>query len=276
MFYLASKIGWFFATPSNFLPLVVLAGFIAMLFRRARRLGYGLALLGILGLFAAGFSPLANWLIMPLEDRFPPAAEDGQPVAGIIVLGGAVQATESFAHRQLTVNEAAERMIALADLARRHPMARLVFTGGSGALVQDEPAEAEAVARFSSVLGIEPGRLTIESQSRTTAENAAYTRALVAPKAGERWLLVTSGWHMPRAIGSFRKAGFDVTAYPVDYRTSGPQDLVQPFGSISEGLRRFDVAAKEWAGLAAYWLAGRTSALFPAPASPSPAASAIR
>jgi uncharacterized SAM-binding protein YcdF (DUF218 family) len=71
---------------------------------------------------------------------------------------------------------------------------------------------------------------------------------------------------MPRAIGAFRRAGFDVEPWPVDYRTRGRADLTRPFDKVSEGLRRVDVASREWVGLLAYWLTGRTDALFPAPA----------
>jgi uncharacterized SAM-binding protein YcdF (DUF218 family) len=70
---------------------------------------------------------------------------------------------------------------------------------------------------------------------------------------------------MPRAIGAFRQAGFDVEAWPVDYRTRGRADLIRPFDKVSEGLRRVDVASREWAGLLAYRLTGRSDALFPAP-----------
>jgi uncharacterized SAM-binding protein YcdF (DUF218 family) len=105
----------------------------------------------------------------------------------------------------------------------------------------------------------------LEDQSRTTAENAAFSRRLVMPKPGERWLLVTSAYHMPRSIGAFRTAGFPVEAYPVDYRTMGPADLWIPFDSIATGLRRTDLAVHEWIGLLAYWLTGRSSELFPAP-----------
>ncbi|HET7210116.1 MAG TPA: ElyC/SanA/YdcF family protein, partial [Methyloceanibacter sp.] len=82
---------------------------------------------------------------------------------------------------------------------------------------------------------------------------------------GKRWLLITSAYHMPRAIGAFRKAGFEVEAWPVDYRTRGRADLTRPFDKVSEGLRRVDVATREWFGLLAYWLRGRSDALFPAP-----------
>ena len=92
-----------------------------------------------------------------------------------------------------------------------------------------------------------------------------FVRIVAAPKSGERWLLVTSGYHMPRSIGAFRKAGFDVEAYPVDYRTGGPGDLLVPFGDVSGGLSRTDTAAREWIGLLMYRLSGQSSALFPGP-----------
>lgn len=268
MFYYVSKIAWFFATPSNLLPALIALGLLLMAIRR-RRMGWTFALLGTLGLFAGGLSPLANWIILPLEERFPAFQDDGGPVDGVIVLGGAVEADESLARGQLTINEAAERMIALVDLARRYPSAKLVFAGGASALV-DEPTEAEAVSRFIGELGLSRERMMFENRSRTTRENALFARALVEPKPNERWLLVTSAWHMPRAVGCFRHAGFSVTSYPVDFRTAGPADATRPFPFAASGLRRLDLATREWVGLVAYRLAGYTDALFPSPGPPSP------
>ena len=91
------------------------------------------------------------------------------------------------------------------------------------------------------------------------------TKAILKPKAADRYLLVTSAWHMPRAIGAFRKAGYDVVAYPVDFRTSGPDDTWRPNSAIYNGLERVDQATKEWLGLLVYRLSGRSSELFPAP-----------
>jgi len=114
-------------------------------------------------------------------------------------------------------------------------------------------------------MGIPADRLTVEDQSRDTAENARFTKALVDPKPGERWLLVTSAWHMPRSVGCFRAIGWPVVAWPTDYRSAGPQDLTSLMPRASYGLTMVDVAAKEWVGLLAYRLTGRTDALFPAP-----------
>ena len=78
-------------------------------------------------------------------------------------------------------------------------------------------------------------RLTLEDRSRNTIENAVYSKALAQPKPGERWLLVTSALHMPRAMGAFRQAGFAVEAYPVDYQTNGWRDML---GRVRQRFRR--------------------------------------
>jgi uncharacterized SAM-binding protein YcdF (DUF218 family) len=114
-------------------------------------------------------------------------------------------------------------------------------------------------------LGVAHNRITAEEQSRNTIENAVFSRLVAQPKPGERWLLVTSAYHMPRAVAAFRAAGFPVEAYPVDWRTRGPIDALTPFGSLSDGLQRTDAAVHEWIGLLAYRLSGRTKELFPAP-----------
>lgn len=107
----------------------------------------------------------------------------------------------------------------------------------------------------------------VEGQSRNTAENAVFTKRLLEPKSGDRWLLITSASHMPRSIGAFRAAGFDVEAYPVDWRTRGWSDASIPFYTLSDGLWRVDTAVHEWLGLLIYRLTGRTSELFPGPRS---------
>lgn len=268
MFYYASKVLWFFATPSNLLILLILLGTLLALTRRLRRFGVAWALTFTLATLALGLLPISSYLLVPLEDRFPVFREDGRAVDGIILLGGSVEAPKSASRGALIVNEAAERVLGTIALAHRHPQARILISSGSGALFLNGTAEAPIIAAYFREIGIDPARLIIEDRSRTTYENAVYSRALAAPKPDERWLLVTSAWHMPRSIGVFRKAGFEVVAYPVDYRTSGSFWTQDVFAFISEGLRRLDVGAKEWVGLIAYYIAGHTSALLPSPQDP--------
>ena len=263
MFFYLAKLGWTLAQPSAALLLLLVAGLLLVGFCRVR-LGGTLVLVATAGLLVAGMTPLGAALLLPLEERFPRPEIEG-PVTGIIVLGGGIDQRNTAARGVFALTDAGDRMTEAVILARRYPEARLVFTGGSAALRPDGSTEGEAARGFFKAIGIIDDRVTIESASRDTAENAAFTKKLVDPKPGETWLLVTSAWHMPRSIGCFRAVGWDVTAYPVDYRTDGWSDLSFGMPLPSAGLTAVDLATKEWIGLAAYRLVGRTDALFPAP-----------
>jgi uncharacterized SAM-binding protein YcdF (DUF218 family) len=264
MFFPLSKILGFFAIPSNLVISIGLLGLLLLPTRFARA-ARALAFASLIVLAILGLSPVGNALMIPLEDRFPRwDATRGAP-DGIIVLGGALSPDVSAARDEVALNEAAERLTVAAELARRYPAARIVFSGGSGALIYDEGAEAPFALRLLEDLGIPRARILLEDRSRNTVENAIFSKALIQPKPGERWLLVTSAHHLPRAIGVFRKVGFAVEAYPVDWRTRGAADALRPFATLGDGLRRSDTAVREWVGLAVYWLTGRSSALFPSP-----------
>ncbi|MTW16551.1 YdcF family protein [Rhodoplanes serenus] len=264
MFFPVSKLLGFFALPSNLLVVLGLLG-IVLLVTRWRRAGLRLVVASLLLVALLGWSPLGNALLVPLEDRFPPVPDDGRPVAGIVVLGGAVTPDVAEARGIVVLNEAAERLTAAATLARRHPSARIVHSGGDPGFLLPDGNESAVALRLLAELGVPAAQLVAEDRSRNTVENAVYSKTLTDPKPGERWLLVTSAYHMPRAIGVFRRAGFPVEAYPVDVRTRGRVDLWRPFPTIGDGLRRTDTAMREWVGLLVYRLTGKSSALFPGP-----------
>jgi uncharacterized SAM-binding protein YcdF (DUF218 family) len=263
MYFVLSKVLGFLAAPSNILFLLGAAGALAAA-AGARGAGAGMMAAAIVGFGLLGLSPLANLLLIPLEERFPRAAADPPP-AGVIVLGGSFDTVVAGARREIALTEAAERMTSIAEVARRFPEARIVFSGGSGTIVFDGATEADLAARMFESFGVDMERVTLEGGSRNTVENARFTRDLVTPLPGERWLLVTSAYHMPRAIGTFRRVGFDVEPWPVDYRTRGPEDAARPFASVSAGLRRTDVAVREWVGLVSYWLLGYVDDPLPRP-----------
>ena len=251
--------------PINFL---VELGIISVVLMATRFAGLGrkLAATTLILLALAAFSPLNNLLLYPLEARFPAWDPSRGAPDGIIVLGGSVDTDLSAAHHTPVVLHAADRFFAPAELARRYPNVRVVFTGGTSNLISTDAKEADYSAPILENLGIPKERLILERDSRNTWENAIFTKKLVAPKPGERWLLVTSAFHMPRSMGIFRKAGFDVEAYPVDWRTGGPDDVLSFTNNGADGLERTNVAVREWIGLVAYRLMGRTSELLPGPA----------
>ena len=105
-------------------------------------------------------------------------------------------------------------MTQAAALARLYPQAKLVFSGGSAALIFHKEKEADAAHKLWRELGVPESQMVFENQSRNTFENAVFTQALVHPKKGERWLLVTSALHMPRAMGVFRALGMNPRLFP--------------------------------------------------------------
>ena len=263
MFFILSKTVSFIAVPSNLLVMIGLAG-IALLFTRFVPAGRRFLVASVILIVAIGVLPVGNALILPLEERFPPWHPMQGTPAGIIVIGGVINPERSEARGQFSLDEAAERVTVAVELARQYPTARIVFAGGIANQFSG-PTEAEFAGRFFESLGVPRNRITLETQSRNTAENAVFTKRLIAPKPGERWLLVTSALHMPRAIGAFRQAGFPVEAYPVDYQTDGWKDLRKISGSLLGDVNKTDAAIHEWLGLLVYWATGRIPVLFPGP-----------
>ena len=239
--------------------LVLLALLVVLAQVRGRpRLGLwaGCALVALLaGLTAL---PIGALLLRPLETAYP-AEPPLADVAGIIVLGGSEDVPSSRAWGGVQLRASGERLVAGAELARRFPRARVLLLGGGGALRDlGGPAVSEAAlaAEFLRRQGVAEARLTLEERSRNTAENAARGLAQVAAREGEVWVLVTSAYHMPRAMRSFATAGWpDVVAYPVDFRSL-------PFGAgigwnLPENMDALNIALREWVGGAAYRLTGR-------------------
>ncbi|MGA3303340.1 MAG: YdcF family protein [Methylovirgula sp.] len=264
MFFVISKIFWLFADPINF---ILILGVVGLLFSFGPTACFGRTLAGvaIVLIAIAGFSPLGSLLLRPLEDRFPRPPADLPAPTGIIVLGGAMDSGLTVARGVPTLLAGGARITEGAALAKRFPQSRLVFTSGTASISGKGIPEARTVRDLWLSLGIPPAQMTFEDKSRNTWENAIFTRDIVKPKAGDTWLLVTSAWHMPRAMGIFRKAGFNVTAYPVDYLTYGnSRDLHPPRLALDE-MERLENALHEWIGLVAYRLTDKTDAWFPAP-----------
>ena len=264
MFFVLSKTLGVMLLPTNFLIGVGLFGAI-LLATRFTSLGRKLLIASVVLLAICGFSPLGKLVLYPLESRFPPwDAARGAP-DGIVVLGGSIDPDLSAAHGLPVFKGAVDRVIAVAALAHRYPNARIIFSGGSGNLISGDAREADYASAVFESLGVPKQHLTMERRSRNTQENAEFSKAIAAPKSGERWLLVTSAYHMPRSVGLFRKAGFAVEPYPVDWRVGGRADILTLSSLSSEGLDRVDTGIREWMGLAAYWISGKTRELFPGP-----------
>lgn len=261
--FTASKLFWYAVRPNTLALFVSLLGLV-LVWRGRWRSGRWFLLAGLGYYLLILALPASQFITAPLENRFSRPALPPEKVDGVVVLGGAVDQMLTEAHGIPALNGAAERMTEMLALAHRYPHAKLVFTGGQGRLVAGEITEAEVARRLWTAMGLPESRVIYEDRSRNTHENATFTRELVQPKPGETWLLVTSAQHMPRSMGVFRAAGWDPVAWPVNYTTGGPVRAWYdaPFPTR---LNQFEGALREWVGLLAYRLLGRTQALLPGP-----------
>lgn len=260
--FLISKIAWLLLAPSNLLVLGTLAGVALWRTKLAEQWGRRIATVAGAILLAATILPVGNWLIRPLEQRFAPYEEcPGRELAGILLLGGGQASISVDGRIEEELNEGADRMRLAAKLARRYPRLPVVIAGGQVFARNGARPEADGMADILIEQGVAPTRLRLEGGSRTTAENAENAAALASEPG--KWLLVTSAFHMPRSVGTFRKAGVDVIAAPTDWRVDDRSPSIQ--FTAADRLGRLDLAAREYLGLAGYWIMGKSTGLFPGP-----------
>ena len=260
MFYL-SKIVWGLFQPSSLL-IILFAGGAVMAWAGRTRAAMRLFASGAALYVIFGFSPLANWVMAPLEVRAKAgAAQSLDGAAGIIVLGGAIESAASLGGDAPHLNESGDRMVEALRLAASYPSLPVFFSGGKADLFprEDRDTEAALALRFFAAFNLTPPRVRFEDRSRNTFENAVEAAKELQPKPGQKWILVTSAFHMPRAKALFEAQGFEILARPVDYRTNGFDGWWRPFPRASEGLRRLDLVVKEWVGLAMAWASGELS-----------------
>lgn len=242
--------------PLFWVALILAVGFMAMRRRpvAARRwVGGGLLLLVLLG-----WRALPDRLMHALETWHAPARQAASAYAGVVVLGGSFErASLQTGRSSVQLNAQAERLTEAVALARAYPDLPIVFTGGCVDTGEGCVAEAELAQRFFTQMGLAPERVRYESASRTTFENALHTAQLPGVDKTRPWLLLTSAWHMPRAMAAFRAQDWNVTPWPADFRSN--DHMPWNAYSLTLGVRQWQLALHECLGLLAYWVSGRAA-----------------
>jgi len=260
-FYLSKNI-WTVTSPDSLFIILLTFSLLLFFFKQTKKATLLLGLLTFFTLLLSFFS-VGDWMLYPLENRFQHNPNLPEKIDGIIVLGGSIIPDRSIEWQQLETNHFHERLSSFIQLSQLYPDARLVFSGGNASTDKDSPTEAQIAETYFLKSGISPERLLIERTSRNTAENVSYSKRLANPQSSEAWLMITTAYHMPRAIGIFCQQNWKVIPYPVDHKTL-PSKLYQPEFSLIEHANHLVLASHEWLGLLAYFLSGKTHQLFPA------------
>jgi len=262
VFFILSKIGWALLSPSNIILILLILGSTFLLFNKIQNAKALLLPASLAGLIVLVF-PIGDLLIQPLEQRFQAPETLPKKIDGIIVLGGGEDLKRSLSWGRPELGIGGDRYIGAKELATHYPKAPVIFTGGSGSMqLQNTEGEGSLARQLLTTMGIANKRLIIESLSRNTYENFKFTKPLL-PKAQGTYFLVTSAFHMPRAVGIANKQNIHVIPYPVDYRSSS-EKLRHMDVDFFDHLKSLEPAWKEWIGLTVYYWTGKTSDWFPA------------
>jgi uncharacterized SAM-binding protein YcdF (DUF218 family) len=254
VFFVLSKLLWFFIQPSHIIIWLVAATAVLLWCNRVRSARwFAAAAIGFLLLL--GITPVGFWMLQGLENRYSRPANLPR-LDGILVLGGGNDTAVLLSRHAYGQDRAMARLVSAYALARRHPSAKVVFSGGSGELNDQTFSESVAARDILLALGLPPSRLILEGKSRNTWENMVFTKALVRPKPGETWVLATSAFHMPRAMGIAKKADWPMLPWPTDYRTT--RETHYRFEDVITNLDLTDAAVREYIGLLSYRVSGKS------------------
>ncbi len=161
--------------------------------------------------------------------------------------------------QQVAFSGGADRFTETLRLYHLGYIEKILISGGSGLLLDKNFSESPQLGELAAILGVLPGDLILESNSRNTYENAKFTSPILKELSGnEEVLLITSAFHMRRAVACFRKQGINVVPYPVDFRSSKvvvDYNLWIPGSGAIDGWK---IIVKELAGMVAYKMAGYT------------------
>jgi uncharacterized SAM-binding protein YcdF (DUF218 family) len=234
--------------------LILFAG-IAHL-RNSRKKRRKLLVFSLVTFFIIHLSPISRIMLYQLEHRFPQEIDLPNNAKGLILLGGNFSLLESQSKGRPIYNLAGGRVIEFIGLARRYPNLPIVFTGS--------PVEVELTKKLFDEMGIDPARVTYENESQNSLDNAGNSYKLIRPRPEDKWILVTSAFHMPRSIGLFKGTGWNVTAYPVDYHIASLKVSKLILGVLDrQNPIAWRIVTSEWAGLFNNYINVKSPEFFP-------------
>ncbi len=252
MFFILSKVLDFLLSPLIWVILIfVYAWFAKDLLRKRKAILSGLLLLLF---FSNNF--IINEALLLWEGQ--PAAISSLPDYETAIVLTGVTSNRIGSTDRVYFGKGADRLLHTVQLYKAGKIKRILISGGSGALIGEKIPEAGQLKKVFIYCGVSGEDIILEDKSNNTVESARYSKRLTdSLGSGKEFLLITSAFHIPRAMGCFTKAGINVQAYPVDYysvdRNFEPDNLLVP---SEEALDKWSILIHELAGYVVYKLMG--------------------
>lgn len=263
LFFITSKLFWLLMSPDTLIVSILLLCLVLIWFNQ-KKIAIVLLHTIVAVCLIITFLPVGKWLLYPLEKQFLPFKALPQNADGVIMLAGAESLSLTEYWKQVQIGDAAERYTQFIYLMKSYPDARHIFSGGIGSIDQSGINSSDVARMFFASQGLNIENIFFESKSRNTFENVKNSQKRVHPLPNETWLLVTSAFHMPRALGIFYKHNWPVLPVPVDFRTH-PDKLFRVYPNFAGNLNDLGLGLHEWLGLLAYYVTGKTCCFLPGP-----------
>jgi len=255
--YFLSKFIWVFLSPLNFLIIFLLFGFFL------KQLNFKIFskfifIFCFCFFIIIGFFPTGQFLLFKLEHQYQPLEVLPKEIDGLIVLGGPSSAGLTAIYDQVHFNDGGERLTEAVLVIKKNQPRKIIFSGGSSKQ-NFESSHAFVAKKFFHEMGINTNNIYFEYKSRNTYENILYSKKIINPKKNEKWIIITSSFHMLRAMKVSDKLEWSLIPYPVDYRTANNFSGFRFSFNLLNNINNFDLALHEYVGLVSYYLLGRTN-----------------
>ena len=258
--YFISKFIWVIFAPLNFLVILLVIGFLFNLIGK-KIFSKIIYIFSLLFFILVGIFPTGNLLLFKLEQYYQPPSIIPNYIDGVLILGGPSSAKLTIDYNQVSFNEAGERLIESIKIIKNNNPKKIIFSGGSIKQTFNN-SHAYVANKFYSEMGIDISQITFEFKSRNTYENILFSKKIAQPKKDEIWLIITSSFHMRRAMNISKKLEWKFIAYPVDFRTGKELISLKPNFNLLENFNSFNLASHEIVGLISYFILGRSSKIF--------------
>ena len=262
MFFYLSKIFWIFFNPINILVILLIIGIFFQLINK--KIYKKIYLINLILFILIVFLPTGTYMLWKLESKYPKPKIMNNKIDGILILGAGIDEFKTYQHQQVILNDRIERITESAKLIKKFPNAKIIFSGGNGTFSKPKIEASELAKNFYKQMGVKTDKIIFENKSRNTYENLVFSKSFINNTKEEKWLLVTSAYHMKRAISVAKKLNLDFIPYPVDFMLNKNFNWKFWYHKIYflNNMKDFQLASHEYIGLFAYYLTKKSNIMY--------------